>query len=98
MKKPYFNEELNLQYQFVCNEWVSNENIFNIVCGGHKDHKCDENATVYGTKEGQRFFFNNDEEAKKFYKENQTKVNMFSVACSNCGIAACYIRKRLFYI
>ena len=59
-----------------------------IVCGGHKDHECDEKASVYETKDGQRFYFKSEAEAKKWYDENYMHTIMGSVACSVCGGAA----------
>ncbi len=59
-----------------------------IICGGNNDHECDEKAIVYETKDGQRFYFRNDEEAKKWYDENYMHTIMGSVACSVCGGAA----------
>ena len=58
------------------------------VCGGHNDHICDEKASVYETKDGQRFYFRSEVEAKKWYDENYMRTIMGSVACSVCGGAA----------
>ena len=57
------------------------------ICGGHKDHECDENATVYETRDGQRFYFRSDAEAKKWYDDSYMHIRMGSVACSICGSA-----------
>lgn len=59
-----------------------------IICGGHKDHKCNEDAVVYGTNDGKRYFFTNKEEEKKWYDEHYKETIMGSVACSICGGAA----------
>lgn len=59
-----------------------------IICGGKKDHVCNENGTVYGTKDGKRHFFKKGSEAEKWYAENYQEANMGSVACSICGGAA----------
>lgn len=59
-----------------------------IICGGHNDHECDEKASVYETKDGQRFYFQSDEEAKKWYDENYMHTTRGSIACSVCGGAA----------
>lgn len=59
-----------------------------IICNGHKDHECDEKATVYGTKDGQRFYFRSDAAAKKWYDDNYMHTTFGSVACSVCGSAA----------
>lgn len=58
-----------------------------IICGGHKDHECDENASVYETEDGQRFYFKSDAEARTWYDSNYMKTRMWSVACSICGSA-----------
>lgn len=59
-----------------------------IICGEQNDHECDEKASVYETKDGQRFYFRSDEEAKRWYDENYMHTIMGSVACSVCGGAA----------
>ena len=58
-----------------------------IICG-RKDHECDEKATVYGTRNGQDFYFKDANEGKKWYDKNYRDVTMGSVACSICGRAA----------
>ena len=59
-----------------------------IMCGGEPtDHKCNEDAICYDTNVG-RFFFNNSDEANKWYKDNYKNVNGGSVACSVCGRSA----------
>lgn len=58
-----------------------------IICGRHKDHECDEKASVYETKDGQRFYFRSDAEAKKWYDDNYMHTTMGSIACSVCGYA-----------
>lgn len=59
-----------------------------IICGGEKDHKCNEDAGVYETKDGKRHFFKDRNEDEKWYSENYKDVLMASVACSICGSAA----------
>jgi len=59
-----------------------------IICGGHKDHECNEMASVYETSDGKRFYFRDDAEAKKWYDDNYMQIIMGSVACSICGGAA----------
>lgn len=71
---------------FMC-DVINNGNIAAIICGGHKDHDCDDMASVYETKDGQRFLFRSDTEAKKWYNDNYMHTTMGSVACSICGVA-----------
>lgn len=62
-----------------------------IICRGNHEavnHKCDENAVVYTTALNGRLFFNNNNEADKWYAENYEYVTSCSVACSYCGKAA----------
>jgi YHS domain-containing protein len=61
-----------------------------IVCGGKKDHECNEDAEVMEDAQGKRYFFENHEKASEFYELNWDILNicMGSVACSVCGDAA----------
>ena len=60
-----------------------------IICGGEPtDHKCNEDAIVYETKSGEKFYFKNSEEGHKWYQENYEQVISGSVACSICKRAA----------
>ena len=58
-----------------------------IICGCKKDHECNEDATVYETRDGNRHTFKDDSEAKTWHQENYQNVLMGSVACSICGEA-----------
>lgn len=56
-----------------------------IMCGGEPtDHKCNEDAICYDTFDGERFFFKDKDEAKKWHQQNYEKVQSCSVACSIC--------------
>lgn len=59
-----------------------------IICGAKKDHKCNESAIVYGTSDGNRFYFKTNEEAKNWYYKTDIHITIGSVACSICGSAA----------
>jgi YHS domain-containing protein len=60
-----------------------------IICGGKKDHECNENAEIMEDAQGKRYFFENHEKAREFYECNWAVLNicMGSVACSICGYA-----------
>ncbi len=65
---------------------VSGCNCF--VCGGKpKDHECNEEAVLYQTKDGKRFFFADKEKSKRWYEDNYMNTTMGSVACSICESA-----------
>lgn len=72
----------------MCNIIHTGENTTAFICGQPKDHQCDEKATVYQTESGERFIFNNDVEAQKWYDTNYKITTMSSVACSICDSAA----------
>jgi hypothetical protein len=59
-----------------------------IICGGKKDHECNEDAIVYETKDGDRYFFTDKDEERRWYNEHYAETIMGSVACSICGSAA----------
>lgn len=60
-----------------------------IVCGGEQtDHKCNEDATVYETNDGERFLFNEEKRSNEWYDRHYQNVCGSSVACSICGKAA----------
>lgn len=55
------------------------------VCGSKpKDHTCNEEAVIYGTKSGERFFFADKDKADKWFEENYMNTTSGSVACSIC--------------
>jgi len=58
-----------------------------IICGGPKDHECNEEGRCYETRNGQRFYFRNASEGEEWYNLNYMVVIMGSVACSICGDA-----------
>ena len=67
---------------------ISTGDITAIKCGGEPtDHECNEDAVCFDTKE-QRFFFEDNKEADKWYDDNYKDVIAGSVACSICKRAA----------
>jgi len=58
------------------------------ICGGKKDHECNEDAVVYETREGNRFLFTDSVKAENWFHEHHKETIMGSVACSICGGAA----------
>lgn len=55
-----------------------------IICGGEQDHECDEKAIMYETTSGERFFFTDVTEERRWYNEHYQRVIAGSVACSIC--------------
>ena len=52
-----------------------------IICGGHNDNeKCDEKASVYETKDGQRFYF----KTVKMLRNGMTKISVGTKRCLFC--------------
>lgn len=59
------------------------------ICRGNHDpvdHKCNEDATVYELRTGQRITLSAGD--KKYYEDNYKEIVSGSVACSICGRTA----------
>jgi hypothetical protein len=64
---------------------IKQKNAIAIVCGGKPvDHKCNEDATVFYLRNGERKFFKNIRGANKFYNKNYKDIMSGSCACSIC--------------
>lgn len=59
-----------------------------IICGDPIDHVCNEDAMVYGLRNGERKFFTDSGEERLYYENNYKEILSGSVACSLCGRAA----------
>lgn len=77
-------------------EIINNGGITAIICGGKKDHECNDSARVYETSDGERHFFKSEIMAEKWYSENYERTVMGSVACSICEGASADNMKNWF--
>ncbi len=60
------------------------------ICGGEKDHECNELGVMYQTITGEQFFFTDMDKEKEWYDKNYQDCISGSVACTICGHAAIY--------
>ena len=72
---------------FAYNLIKNNVVLDDVINSCNKDHNCNENSTMFETKNG-RVFFTNDKDSAKYYDENYKDITTGSVACSICNKAS----------